>query len=326
MIDDLVGFEREQAPVRCGGRTHEEQLVAGVARGDQVLAAVLDPLHGTPEPPREPGDDELLGVDVRLLAKAATDAGTHDAHVLLLETERRRQRDPKLVRPLGGRPDDDAVAVWLRDDAARLERQRRRAPVAQLGLDHDGRGRECSVDVTALDAALDVDVRPPLVQERRVACKRVQRIDERHEGVEVELDRVDAVLRCVARFGDDDHDRLADEAHDALGEQRARRGIGGRRLARRDERRQADVGSSERSRDAARRQGARKVDVQKAAVREWAADERRVEQLGTVDVVDELRHAPQEGLVLEAQQRATERGTPFGRDGGQTRPRARSMP
>ena len=54
--------------------------------------------------------------------------------------------------------------------------------------------------------------------------ERVLDVDDRGERVEVELDELGGVLGDVRGLGDDDRDRLADEAHVAVGERAQRRG------------------------------------------------------------------------------------------------------
>jgi len=48
-------------------------LVARVARTDQMLAPILDPLHRTPEPARQERDQQVFRIDMPLDAEAAAD-------------------------------------------------------------------------------------------------------------------------------------------------------------------------------------------------------------------------------------------------------------
>ena len=90
-----------------------------------------------------------------------------------------------------------------------------RAPVAvEQGLQL-GRDRELH---------LGAEVRAELgMHERSAFVERVLDVDDRGLDLDVDLDELGRVLGDVAALGDDQHDRLADEPHVAVGERAQRR-------------------------------------------------------------------------------------------------------
>ena len=58
---DELGVEGEDAPVGVDGGADRHPVVAGVLAGDEVLAAVLDPLHRTVHEAAGDDDRDLVG-------------------------------------------------------------------------------------------------------------------------------------------------------------------------------------------------------------------------------------------------------------------------
>ena len=79
-------------------------LLPRVVGGHEMLAAVLDPLHGPPEPHRRPGDDEVLRVELAAHAEAAPDLQLHEVDEVLGMAEEVGEDAPVEVRHLGHAP------------------------------------------------------------------------------------------------------------------------------------------------------------------------------------------------------------------------------
>lgn len=150
----------------------------------------------------------------------------------------------------------------------------------------------------------------PLPQQGSARSQRRRRLDNRRQHAVVDSDQLGGVAGDVARFGDDKGDRVADMAHAAGGERRARRHdhrLDARHLG--DARQRADalgrqVGGGEDAADAgerARRRGIDRRDLRMAVRR---AQHDAVELARRVDVLDEAAPAAQEARVLEAAHRA----------------------
>src|SRR5262249_763433 len=74
-IDRDLGIERQQPALGVGVSGDVVVVLAAIGVGGELLAAVLDPPHGLPEPARkEPGAD-LLGEQDALVAETAADVG-----------------------------------------------------------------------------------------------------------------------------------------------------------------------------------------------------------------------------------------------------------
>src|SRR5262249_19631675 len=79
-IDDETVAQREDAAVRVEAHLHVVDLVARMARTDQMLAPVLDPLHRPVELTREERNQQVFRIDVPLDAKSAADIQCETAH------------------------------------------------------------------------------------------------------------------------------------------------------------------------------------------------------------------------------------------------------
>ena len=195
------------------------QVVVVLARVDgrqQVLAAVLDPLHRPARQLRQHAARDLLGEQVPLDAEAAADVGRDDADAVLRHLQRVGEARAHEVRDLRRRPDRQLVVgrVVLRDAPAVLERDAR-APVRdQVEVEHAVRLVEHPVGLADLEVALDEEVvLPAVVQADRAradrGADRVQHLERRV----LDRDQVDGVLGDVAVVGDDRDHGLAHEPH-----------------------------------------------------------------------------------------------------------------
>ena len=116
-----------------------------------------------------------------------------------------------------------APAIPGRRHAAGLERHAGVALHVEAPLDDAVGGRECAFGL----ADRDVERARQIVAERRMQQRRVRGDRglggrDRGQRLDVELDRVHAIVGRGAAGGDDDGDRLADVADDAVGQNRLR--------------------------------------------------------------------------------------------------------
>ena len=88
-LDGAVGVE---------GHLHRGVLVARLAGGEQVLAAVLDPLHRCPDLRRGEHQAHLVALDHDLLPEAATGVAHHDPDAVLGHPEQAGAEETHLVR------------------------------------------------------------------------------------------------------------------------------------------------------------------------------------------------------------------------------------
>ena len=120
----------------------------------------------------------------------------------------------RVDRPLPG------AAVVLDERAVALERGRVEAVEVQLGDLHDVVGlRDRVLPVAPLVDALPDEVRARLgVDHRRLVVERAARVRDHGQRLVLDLDELGRVAGELARLGDDDRDRVADEPHAADGE------------------------------------------------------------------------------------------------------------
>jgi hypothetical protein len=253
VVVDLVGSEKmgrrvvgEHGPERVPGPavegesiTHGEdpsvavegylRIVRLIPRVDgrrEMLSAILDPLHRLPDPPRQVGQQDVLGVNVALDPEASPDVRGHAAHAGLVESEQIRDFAPNRVHHLGGGPDCQAVGtrVVISDDAPALHRHAGVSVVVEPSPERERRLAERGLHVALADLVLADDVRPQLwMEERRAARERGVQISHHRERLELDSDARDRVLGCVAIARDDDGDGLADVSHLFEGEDRLAR-------------------------------------------------------------------------------------------------------
>ena len=206
-------LERQDAAV--GGRAHAHvvDLPALVVRAEEVLAAVLDPLHRHAEPPRGPRDQHLLGVELDDLdAEAAADVGRDYVDAVGIHAEEHRQPEPHARRRLGGVVHQEAVLplVVARDHAARLDRHRGASLHAERPVVDVGGGRESGIDVAGLlGYEAGQVVRHVEVREGCVRTGRPVEVDGGRERVVLDDDALERVLGDVAVAGDDHRKHLA---------------------------------------------------------------------------------------------------------------------
>jgi len=198
--------------------------------------------------------------------------------------------------------EDVRRALVRREHRARLERCGDQARCTDARARDDVRVRECFVDArgAAVPAHEDV-VRRLLVQ--RSSRLRVARVDERRELLDLDDNELRGV-RCQRRaLGDDERDRLAHVAHAVAREHRMRDRHDVRAARHERERVGVEVGRRQHGTHPPRRERGRRVDPDDPRVRVEAARERGMQHPGQLHVVDELRLALQEALVLGARER-----------------------
>ncbi len=266
-------------------------LVAGLPGGEEVLAAVLHPLHRRAELRRRQHQAHLVALHHDLLAEATPGVAHHDADAVLGDAEQPGAEHPDLVRRLRRRPDRD-VAPRPRvvdDEAASLHRDRRVRLLEDRLARYVGGGGEHVVECRRGQAAdLADEVRAVgLVDVGLVALGR-HVVDDRLERLVVDVDHLGGVLREVEALGDDERDRVTDEAHLVV---RQWRTWGLRSVA--TDRRvpllldvRVQVGGGEHRAHAGHGPRRGRIDAPDAGAGERTAHERRVQHPGQRDVVD----------------------------------------
>ena len=116
-------------------------LLAGLARGEEVLAPVLDPLQRRTDLARREHDAHLVALHHDLLAEAATRVAHDDADAVLGEAEQPRAEQPHLVRRLRRGVDRElARRARIVDEQAAAFHRRGRVRLLVDRLGHDVRG------------------------------------------------------------------------------------------------------------------------------------------------------------------------------------------
>ena len=215
-------------PSRVAPSSRVVQLLARVSRALKVLSTRLDPLHGPAEARRDHGDEDVLVVDGSLRPEASADLGGDDAQLVRREVQHLAERALEPVRHLGRGPDREAAAVRgrLRQDPPGLDRHPGVARHADAGAHAHRRFREGALGLA--DSNLEGDahvVAPLLVEDGGARREPGLHVDDGREGLVVDLDEIQGVLRRVRIGGDDHGHRLADVADPVVGQRELRGGL-----------------------------------------------------------------------------------------------------
>ena len=291
------------------------EMVARLVVGQEAFRPRRHPAHRTAEPPRRPGDERLLGIELALVAEAAAHIGRDHAQRALGHAELLGHLLADVVRRLRRAHERELAGAGLdgRERRPRLDRRADEAVVDEIDRDLVRRGLERGAHrrlVAARPAEADVAGRG-LVQLRRAARLRGARVGDRRERLVVDGDALGGVGRRVARLRDHRRHRLADMADAAARQRVARRLRHLLSVTRADDperphRQHAvrrHVGAGEHRDDAGRGGCRRHVDRADAGMGMGRAHQHAVERARQLDVGDEFSAPEQEAPVLDPAQR-----------------------
>ena len=157
-------------------------LVARMARTDQMLAAVLDPLHRPAEPARQERDQQVFRINVSLDPEAAADVERDAAHARLRKPQHRGGLTPHPVHHLGGRPDRHRIGarIVLTDHAAAFHRHGSVTVMVKAPLQAARCARERGVGIALADGERADEVgAETLMHDRRAGSERAFGIEHR---------------------------------------------------------------------------------------------------------------------------------------------------
>jgi hypothetical protein len=221
---------RERAVAPRAGLELDHHPFAPMVRRDELLVAREDELDRASGRSRE-RCDVALEVEVALGAEPAAEQGDDDADLRLRQLEGLGDARPCREWNLRRRPHGHPVALPMRDDRARLDRQAlgRVGDVSALHRDVGaGHGRvRVSLDdrrepdrVSLPDEVLvGLVTLPVVVDERSVVAQRRLEIRQRRQGLVLDLDQVGGLLRELRREGGDAGHDVALEPDLLLGEE-----------------------------------------------------------------------------------------------------------
>src|SRR5206468_1509749 len=283
------------------------QLAVGDAiraarRREQVLSAVLDPLHRHARVLRGQRDQRDVGIDARLDAERAADVRRHDEAQLVLgqpehpRGERMHDERPHEVGPDGA----DTVGLPARDDPVRLDWCGAVFRKAEALAQHDVGLAERALGIPVHEPSMTGEVRADLVvQHRRIGLERFLRIDDGGQRFILDVDQLRRVLGQVSIARHDDRHRLADEPHLVGGRAVI---VHGRRDADRERLRlPRDIVAGDHADHALGRARLRHVVPEDARVRVARAHDRRVVDVADRRMIVDVRSASgEETEILDA--------------------------
>ena len=282
---------------------------------DEALGAARDPPHRTPQPPRRPGDDRFLRIELALVAEGATDVGRDHAHRALGHAELLGHLPANVVGSLGGAVERELLDTRLaeREHRAWLDRRADQAVVDEIER-HDMGCPTKTFPHGGLVAAPPAKAhigRGAGMQLRGISRLRGTRIGDRGERLIVDLDTLGRIRCRLAGLGDRCCHRLADMAHGVACQRKARR-LGHRRaVVRADDPERSHrsdivgrhVRAAEDRNDAGQSDGGSRIDTANAGVGVRRTHEHAVQGTGHIDVGDVSAMAEKETPILDAAQR-----------------------
>ena len=140
-VEHEAGLDLDDLAVGRGVVAHPDRRRMAVDVTEEALRPRVVHAHRSPEPQRQQAGVDLER-DVLAGAERPADAGQHEPHLLLGQTEAGRDLLAVLVQPLGGDVQLDAVAAVVGDRQRRLEPEERLVLHADLvgALDDDVAG------------------------------------------------------------------------------------------------------------------------------------------------------------------------------------------
>ena len=177
---------------------------------------------------RGPRDNDILRVEEDLGAKCATDIGSHDAHLVLGESQHKGGHEQTLdVRVLVRDVEQVAIlaAIVVADRRTRLDCIGHQPVIDDLERRDVRCLRECLIDCCLVAECPNVAgvVRRDVVENRRAALARISKLSDGRQDVIVDVHQLRGILRLSQRLGDHHGNVVADIAHTPLREDRVRR-------------------------------------------------------------------------------------------------------
>ena len=300
LVGENLVVEPEDEAARIDGGADAVHLVARVVEREQVLAPVLDPLHGPAEPGRGDADQHVFRVELAPHAEAAADMALEELQIVAPEAEHRGDGVAVVMRHLGGAVELDppALAVVEPERAAGLDRHPAVPADGELDFENVVRIRERGIQV----AVIFLDQRGLAVEAGEEAGRSFGAIDIGRLLVDLDAHGIRRVLGEVALLGEDQRDRLADIADDALRQDRLAVGLEPLhpREPEIDRRDVGHVRAGPHRRDALHRPRVFRADRGDPAMRGGRAHHPHVKLARRVAVVREPAPAGQQRPVLKA--------------------------
>ena len=304
VVGEDVGANGKHLAVLRGRELALHVVIAGKARGHEILGTALDPLDRLADQQRGRGCHDVARVDRHLVAEATADVGRDDADLLLGQTCHQRKQRAMRVRGLARQVDRHLPGrlVVIGDCAAGLHRRRVDARVQRVELDDDVGVLEHAIRRVGIARLPREDVVVGLTFEvraddRRVSVERLLRVGDHRQRVVIDVDTFERVLGLRRRLGDHADDLLALEA-DLVGRQDS---LGVTREGRHP--REAMLGEQvarHAGHDTRHRLGTRGVDRVDRGVGERRAVDRHEQHAGQLHVIDVIALAADEAIVLDA--------------------------
>ena len=307
-VVDQVTPQRGDRPVVAHGGFELHGLLASLTAGHEMLATILDPPHRPPQLHREPRDEDLFRVDVRLHPEAAADVGGDHVDIAFEERQHEGEGAARDVGALRPGVEREPPVAELGDAPAGLDRHTavtmHRVAAAHHPMrveDRDDVIRGCG---TGGRDPHDPVVGPGVVELGGVIGERRSGRCHHRERIVVHVHELGTILGSVAIPTDHRGDRSSHVAH-----RPAREWEGGDVSHVRDEVRERtdadEIGGGHGRDDLVRRPGASQVDPD-ACMREEAPHHGHLDHPRQLDVRDEPGAPTEEAIVFDASDPRTE--------------------
>ncbi|MNF69171.1 hypothetical protein D3C84_510460 [compost metagenome] len=220
-IGDRAILQGQETAFPVEGKPHLVALLLGMGCAQEVFLAILDPAHRATQRAGQQADQQLLGMQVGLLAEPAPHIGDPDLDQVLRDSAEHRHHGPDETGHLGGRPQDQLLGgpLVLCNGAPGFHRASADPPAGELSTDDPGAAGENRRQLIPSTTGAGYHIAGQGVVGPGLPLQ--GRLDPGHGGklLVLDLDELGGVFGDSPAGGHYDGDHLADETGNTVGKQ-----------------------------------------------------------------------------------------------------------
>ena len=215
-VGDQLDFQAKNLAGIVHGRAQLLHLIAPVGGAGKALAACFDPFDRPLVAIGERGGHQVFRIDRPLGAERAADIGRDDAHMMLRDSECRRQCGAQAMGSLRRCPDRHLIGHRheIDENGARFDERGLHPLIAQPDINDVAGSRERCIDIAAFDLpGVGEVVAPFRVEQRRVLRQRRFGIHHHVKRFVIDLHQFGGIGRRIEILGQHDRHGIADMTH-----------------------------------------------------------------------------------------------------------------
>ena len=294
-------------------------FVAFLMRGDEILAAVLNPFHWPAKRLRRDRDARIFRIKDALRSETATNVGRNNPQLVIVQIERIQELPFHAMRTLRRNINRETVRhrIMRRNKSAAFHEKRATTMGFQIfAKDMSGFAKRIVIVAVAEGHARRNVRRRSGMNHGRGRGDRRQAIGSGRKHLVIHIDKIGRVFRDIAGIRDHHCDWLADIADLILCQRIRHEQLGDRRIGYKQREwllhRRRQIGVSENKMHTGDRTRSRSIDTPEFCMCMRAADKAGVKRAGQTQIIDEMTLAPEQRRVLDTLHRRAEKSGPVG--------------